>query len=144
MKARAGRLLFPILFVLTLAGQWCITVYHPVPVEDEPDGEVYLALAHNVVAHGVYVANLDPGAPPDYYVRLPGFPWMIAGVFALCGDGNLTAVRGFQALLATLTAALVAVLAFLWEPGRGPPVPRRVGCFPARRALPVHADLIAR
>ena len=116
MKARAVWLLFPVLFVLTLVGQWCFTVYHAVPVEDEPDGEVYVALAHNVVAHGVYVANLGPGAPPDYYERLPGYPWMIAGVFALCGDGNLAAVRGFQALLATLTAALVALLTFLWEP----------------------------
>ena len=115
-KARAGWLLFAILFVLTLAGQWAFALRCAVPVEDEPDGEVYLALAHNVVAHGVYVANLGPGAPPDYYERLPGYPWMIAGVFALCGDGNLAAVRGFQALLATLTAALVAGLAFLWEP----------------------------
>ena len=116
MKARAAWLLFPILFVLTLVGQWRFTVDSAVPVEDEPDGEIYLALAHNMVAHGVYVANLGPGAPPDYYERLPGYPWMIAGVFALCGDGNLAAVRGFQALLATLTTALVAVLAFLWEP----------------------------
>lgn len=41
---------------------------------------------------------------------------MIAGVFALCGQDNLAALRGCQALLATLTAVIAASLAFLWEP----------------------------
>ena len=115
-KTGAATLLFPLLFALTLAGQWIFALRCAVPVEDEPDGEIYLALAHNVVAHGVYVANFGPGAPPDYYERLPGYPWLVAGVFALCGDGNLAAVRGCQAILATLTAALAALLAFHWEP----------------------------
>ena len=86
-----------------------------VPVEDEPDGKIYLALAHNLLAHGIYSLDPEPGLTPTY-LRLPGYPWLVAGVFALCGDGNLAAVRGFQALLATLTAALVAWLAFFWEP----------------------------
>ncbi len=110
-----ARLVCLFLFLLTLAGQCWFANHFAVPIEDEPDGKIYLALAHNLLAHGVYSPDAGPDPAPTY-LRLPGYPWMIAGVSALCGDGNLAAVRFFQALLSTLTCASVAWLAFLWQP----------------------------
>ncbi len=103
------------MFFLTLSGQWWFATECSVPVDEEPDGAIYLALAHNLLAHGVYSADHGTVLVPTYQ-RLPGYPLMIAGVYVLCGDGNEGAVRCFQALLATLTCACVAGLAFLWEP----------------------------
>ncbi len=115
MKPRVARLLCLFLFLLCLSGQWWFTRECPVPVDEEPDGVIYLALAHNLLAHGIYSAGQGPELVPTYH-RLPGYPLVIAGVYALCGDGNEGAVRSFQALLTTLACACVAGLAFLWEP----------------------------
>src|SRR6185436_4488137 len=43
-------------------------------------------------------------------------PVLIAGVYSVFGHGDDTAVRLVQALLDTATCALIALLAFLWEP----------------------------
>ena len=115
MSPRTVRLLCLGVFLLTLAGQWWFANQFAVPIEDEPDGKIYLALAHNLLAHGIYSPDTGPDPAPTY-LRLPGYPWMVTGVFALCGDGNLAALRGFQAFLSTLTCAGVAWLAFLWQP----------------------------
>ncbi len=115
MTSRTAKLLCLVLFLLSVSGQWWFTSEYPVPVDEEPDGVIYLAFAHNLLAHGVYSADRGPQLTPTYH-RLPGYPLMIASVYALCGDGNEGAVRCFQALLATLTCVCVAGLAFLWEP----------------------------
>ncbi len=115
MKPRKTLLACLLLFILTFAGQAWFAQRFEVPIEDEPDGKLYLAFAHNLLAHGVYSCDDGPDPAPSY-LRLPGYPWMIAGVFAVCGDDNQDALRTFQALLATLTCAGVAWLAFLWEP----------------------------
>ena len=115
MKPRASRLSCLLLFLAVLAAQAWFAHRFAVRTEDEPDGKIYLALAHNLLAHGVYSPDSGPDPAPTY-LRLPGYSWMIAGVFALCGEGNQAAVRFFQALLSTLTCAGVAWLAFLWEP----------------------------
>lgn len=114
MKPRTTAWACLLLLLLTAAVQWEFGRRFAVEIEDEPDGKIYLSLAHNLLTHGVYSADDGPDPAPTY-LRLPGYPWVMAGVFALCGDENLVAVRGLQAILATLTCGLAGWLAFLWE-----------------------------
>ena len=49
-------------------------------------------------------------------VRLPGYPLFLAGVYSIFGHTNNGAVRIVQALIDTATCALIALLAFYWQP----------------------------
>src|SRR4030095_4403297 len=83
---------------------------------DEPfDGKVYAQIARNVLEQRSYSHATEPPYDPSL-IRLPGYPLFIAGVYAVFGHGDDTAVRIVQALLDTATCALVALIAFLWEP----------------------------
>ena len=53
------------------------------------------------------------------FVRLPGYPLFIAGVYALFGHGNNEALFLVQGVLDTLTCVLIAMLAWLWSPREG-------------------------
>jgi hypothetical protein len=81
---------------------------------DEPgDARVYSQLAINVLEQHVY--SHDPQAPyAPSIIRLPGYPLFLAGVYKVFGHGNNTAVRVAQAVMDTLTCALIALVAFQW------------------------------
>jgi hypothetical protein len=50
------------------------------------------------------------------FVRLPGYPLSIGGVYALFGDGNNAALFLVRGVLDTLTCVLVGMLAWMWSP----------------------------
>jgi 4-amino-4-deoxy-L-arabinose transferase-like glycosyltransferase len=77
----------------------------PLFVADERD---YDALATHLAATGQYA--YQPGVPTS--LRPPLYPALVAGVYRLAGPQSHTLVRLVQALLGTLTVALV------WQLGR--------------------------
>ena len=89
------------------------TSYEPVN-----DAGSYLKLANQIVDHGEY-SSTDHGAggtrgPSAYFP--PGFPYFLAGVDTLSGQTKRPAVvepaRISQAILGTVTVALIGLLAF--------------------------------
>jgi 4-amino-4-deoxy-L-arabinose transferase-like glycosyltransferase len=81
---------------------------------DEPDdGRVYSQIARDVLEQHVY--SIESQAPfTATLIRLPGYPLFIAAIYSIFGHGNNTAVRVVQALLDTITCALIAWVAFEW------------------------------
>jgi 4-amino-4-deoxy-L-arabinose transferase-like glycosyltransferase len=81
---------------------------------DEPDdGRVYSQIARDVLEQHVY--SIESQAPfTATLIRLPGYPLFIAAIYSIFGHGNNTAVRLVQALLDTITCALIAWVAFEW------------------------------
>jgi len=78
------------------------------------DSEVYEKFAQNLLKFGTY-SHLDPeahAALTPTLIRVPGYPILMAAVFALAGIGNLTAVRVTQCLLDTFTCLLIGLIAF--------------------------------
>jgi 4-amino-4-deoxy-L-arabinose transferase-like glycosyltransferase len=92
-----------------------LTAVHFLASDEDDDGPFYENLARNVLERGVYSASEKPPYKPTF-VRMPGYPLFIAGVYALCGRGNDWAIRVGQTLVHTGTVALLALLAWLWEP----------------------------
>src|ERR1044072_931220 len=79
---------------------------------DEPDdGRVYSQLARNILEQHVYSHESQAPYAPSI-IRLPGYPLFLAGVYAVFGHGNDTAVRVVQAVIDTLTCGLIALVAF--------------------------------
>lgn len=82
---------------------------------DEPDdGRVYSQIARNVLEQHVYSHDSQAPLNPSI-IRLPGYPLFLAGIYAVFGHGNNTAVRVIQAVLDTLTCALIAWVVFEWS-----------------------------
>ena len=105
------------LLVLALAFRLVLALGLP---NDEPDdARVYAVLATNLLTHGVYSAESSAPYTPTY-VRVPGYPLFLAGVYAVAGHGNNTAARAVQAVLDTGTCWLVAVLAVALLPASWP------------------------
>jgi 4-amino-4-deoxy-L-arabinose transferase-like glycosyltransferase len=78
------------------------------------DSTIYEAFAKNLLRHGIY-SHLEPSgdtALRPTMIRMPGYPLMLAAVFAGAGENNETAVRIVQALLDTWTCILIALIAF--------------------------------
>jgi len=67
------------------------------------DGIIYDELARNLIAHGEYRASYP-------LLRPPGYPFFLAGVYAMFGEHHV-AVRAVQALLDAVTALLVLAIA---------------------------------
>jgi hypothetical protein len=81
---------------------------------DEPDdGRVYSQIARNLLEQHVYSHESQPPYAPSL-IRLPGYPLFLAGVYAVFGHGNDTAVRVVQAVIDTFTCVLIALVAFAW------------------------------
>src|ERR1043166_2461614 len=79
---------------------------------DEPDdGRVYSQIARNVLEQHVYSHDSQAPFNPSI-IRLPGYPLFLAGIYAVFGHGNNTAVRIIQAVLDTATCALIAWAVF--------------------------------
>jgi Dolichyl-phosphate-mannose-protein mannosyltransferase len=83
---------------------------------DTPDdGRVYAQIARNILEQHVYSHETQSPYVPSL-IRLPGYPLFLAGIYAVFGHGNNTAIRVAQALLDTATCGLVALVAFCWMP----------------------------
>jgi hypothetical protein len=85
------------------------------PNDDPFDGKVYAQIARNVLEQHVYSHASEPPYGPSL-IRLPGYPLFLAGIYALFGHSDNTAVRVIQALIDTAACALIALLAYYWEP----------------------------
>ena len=81
---------------------------------DEPDdGRIYSQIARNVLEQHVFSHADQPPYDPSL-IRLPGYPLFLAGIYAVFGHGNNTAVRVVQAVIDTATCALIAWVVFEW------------------------------
>jgi hypothetical protein len=103
-------------FVLLLTAAFCIrvSVAHILPNDAPDDGTVYDQMARNLVERHVYSHDTEPPYAPSL-IRVPGYPLFLAGVYSVTNNDK-TAVRIVQALMDTATCALIALLAFYWEP----------------------------
>src|ERR1044072_4528047 len=79
------------------------------------EGIIDAQMARNVLEQHVYSHDTQPPYNPSL-VRLPGYPLFLAGLYSIFGHTNNGAVRIVQALIDTATCALVALLAFYWQP----------------------------
>ena len=83
---------------------------------DEPDdGRLYARIALNVLDHKSYSIETEEPYTPTF-IRVPGYPLFIAGVYSLLGHDNNRAVRVVQAVLDAITCWLIALLALAWAP----------------------------
>lgn len=102
-----------IITLIALVSRLAIAIWLP---NDEPDdGKLYALIARNVVDHGSYSGSQAPPYQPTY-IRVPGYPLFLAGIYEIFGSGNNTAVRIVQAIIDTGTCWLVALLAAAWSP----------------------------
>jgi 4-amino-4-deoxy-L-arabinose transferase-like glycosyltransferase len=83
------------------------------PNDTPGDGVIYAQIARNLLEQHVYSHETQAPFIPSL-IRLPGYPLFLAGIYAVFGHGNNTAVRVVQALLDTITAGLIALVAYLW------------------------------
>ena len=74
------------------------------------DSRVYADLAKNWLHHGVYGIT-DSGQVVPTYVRLPGYPAVLAAVFAVFGDDHYRALLVLQVLFDLGTCMLIADIA---------------------------------
>ena len=110
---RNGLLVYALL--LAVAFSFRVAVARLLPNDSPDDGKVYAQIATNVLERHVYSHASEPPYDPSL-IRLPGYPLFLAGIYAVFGHGDNTAVRVVQALVDTVTCGLIALVAFLWEP----------------------------
>ena len=106
---------FVFLMLLVAAAGFRVAVAHWLPNDAPDDGRTYAQIARNVLEQHVYSHETAPPYDPSY-IRLPGYPLFLAAVYSIFGHTNNAAVRIVQALIDTGTCALVALLAFYWQP----------------------------
>src|SRR5215831_20502601 len=85
------------------------------PSDEPDDGRVYALIARNVLDHHSYSLETEEPYPPTY-IRVPGYPLFLAGIYRLLGEDNNRAVRIAQAVLSTLTCLIVGLIAMAWTP----------------------------
>jgi len=112
---RNGVIVYALL--LTTAFSFRVAVARWLPHEEPVDSQVYAQLARNLIEQRVYSPALDPPYEPSF-LRVPGYPFFLAGVYSLFGMENNAAVRVVQAVVDTVSCGLIALIAFLWEPDR--------------------------
>jgi hypothetical protein len=110
---RNGVLVYVLL--LTAAFSFRVAVARLLPTDAPDDGRVYAQIARNVLEQHAYSNETEPPYSPTL-IRLPGYPLFIAGIYSIFGHGDNTAVRIVQALIDTASCALIALIAFYWEP----------------------------
>ncbi|HVS81680.1 MAG TPA: glycosyltransferase family 39 protein [Pyrinomonadaceae bacterium] len=106
---------FVFLALLAFAATFRIAVAHWLPNDAPDDGRVYAQIARNVLEQHVYSHETEAPYDPTL-IRLPGYPLFLAAIYKVFGHGNNGAVRIVQALIDTAMCALIALLAFYWEP----------------------------
>ncbi len=94
------------------------------PTDQPDDGRFYANIARNVIQHGSYSVEVEEPFIPTY-VRVPGYPMFLAGVYRTFGIDNNRAVRVIQAGLDTVTCWVIALLALAWVPADWEPDRRR-------------------
>src|SRR5260221_13258032 len=104
-----------IVILILLAAAFRITVAHRWPNDGPDDGRTYAQIARNVLEQHVYSHETEAPYDPSL-IRLPGYPLFLASIYSVLGHTNNGAVRIAQALIDTATCALVALLAFYWQP----------------------------
>jgi hypothetical protein len=109
--------LFVYVLLLFVAFSFRVAVARFLPNDTPDDGRIYDQIARNVLDRHVYSHESEPPFAPSL-IRMPGYPLFLAGVHALSGHG-MTPVRIVQALMDTATCAMIAFVAFLWEPEEG-------------------------
>lgn len=85
------------------------------PSDEPDDGRLYARIAINILEHRSYSIETEEPYPPTF-IRVPGYPLLLAGIYALFGHENNRAVRVVQAVLDTITCWLIALLALAWAP----------------------------
>jgi 4-amino-4-deoxy-L-arabinose transferase-like glycosyltransferase len=112
MHLKARWFIYALLIVVALSFRLFIALRLP---NDEPDdGRVYSQIARNVLEQHVY--SIESQAPyTPTLIRLPGYPLFVAAIYSVFGHGNNTAVRVAQAVLDTITCALIAWVVFEWS-----------------------------
>src|SRR5215471_3771885 len=85
------------------------------PNNDDDDGKFYALIANNLLDHHGYSGEEEEPYLPTY-VRVPGYPLFLAGIFRVFGRDNSSAVRVVQSVVDTVTCWVVALLAFAWSP----------------------------
>jgi len=117
-----------LLTIIGLGFRLFIALHWP---SDEPDdGRLYARIAINILEHRSYSIETEEPYPPTF-IRVPGYPLMLAGIYALFGHENNRAVRAVQAVFDTITCWLIALLALAWAPSRN----RTYGTYNSRRPL---------
>src|SRR5882672_7459229 len=106
------------LAILIIAAAFRIVVAHRWPSDTPDDGRTYAQIARNVLEQHVYSHETEAPFVPSL-IRLPGYPLFLAGIYSVFGHTNNGVVRIVQALIDTGTCALVALLAFYWQPDGG-------------------------
>lgn len=104
-----------IILVMTLASAFRIAVAQHWANDSPDDSRIYSQLARNVLEQHTYSSATEAPYDPTL-IRLPGYPLFLAAIYKVFGHGNNGAVRIVQALIDTATCALIALLAFYWEP----------------------------
>src|SRR5215813_1761724 len=113
--SRRRRVWFACALLVVIAFGFRLFIALRLPNDTPDDGRVYAQIARNVLERHVYSHDSQPPFAPTL-IRLPGYPLFLAGLYAVFGHDNNTAVRIAQALIDTATCALIAVVAFLWVP----------------------------
>src|SRR6266542_1270707 len=103
------------LALLIIAATFRIAVAHWLANDNPEDGKVYAQIARNVIEQHVYSHETEAPYAPSL-IRVPGYPLFLAAIYKVFGHTNNGAVRIVQALIDTGTCALVALLAFYWQP----------------------------
>jgi hypothetical protein len=107
--------LFVYALLLLVAFSFRVAIVRILPNDAPDDGRVYDQIARNVLDRHVYSHDSEPPFAPSL-IRMPGYPLFLAGVYSVSGNNGKTAARLVQALMDTATCAMVAFVAFLWEP----------------------------
>jgi hypothetical protein len=118
-KRRDGKGNRILTYALLLMAAFCfrVSVARFLPNDGPDDGRLYAQIARNILEYHVYSDASGPPYEPTL-IRLPGYPLFLAGVYALFGHANNTAVRVVQAIVDTAACGLIALIAFYWEPDR--------------------------
>jgi len=103
------------LTLLIVAATFRIVVAHHWPNDSPDDGRTYAQIARNVLEQHVYSHETEAPYDPSL-IRLPGYPLFLTSIYSIFGHTSNGAVRIVQALIDTGTCALVALLAFYWQP----------------------------
>jgi hypothetical protein len=114
-KLLKRRDVWAVLILVMLAAGFRIVVAHRWPNDAPDDGRTYAQIARNMLEQHVYSHETEAPYDPSL-IRLPGYPLFLAGIYSVFGHTNNGAVRIVQALIDTVTCAMVALLAFYWQP----------------------------
>src|SRR5438876_299648 len=108
LATRGGKLAAAAL-VVALALRIAVIAANPLPPLSHDPLDYHnhaVSIAHG---HGYPPSHYAPGGGPSAF-RPPGYPYFLAGVYVLSGD-SIDAARVVQALLGTLTVALIGFIA---------------------------------